>query len=189
MARVLLHPAIDEQLEGLQDDIEERIRAKLEQRGTTLITSRSRYPDRFLHSCLAPSCSGPAEPSYYTATWLWLGQTYTAGLIPFHQCMPISLRKVGARVNRSHFIEPMMTGEVKTDDRGRVTIPKELRDRFGDRYRLVALPSGIKLVPMPDDPVSELRAAASDELREASLEEIEEAARQAGHDQVDEHVR
>lgn len=40
MARVLLHPAIDEQLDGLQDDIEERIRAKLERAGNN--------PDHFL---------------------------------------------------------------------------------------------------------------------------------------------
>lgn len=82
-----------------------------------------------------------------------------------------------------------MTGEVRVDDRGRVTIPKEIRDRYGDRYRLVELNSGIKLVPIPDDPVAELRAAASDELREASLEDLEEAAAEEAREQAGEHVR
>jgi bifunctional DNA-binding transcriptional regulator/antitoxin component of YhaV-PrlF toxin-antitoxin module len=62
---------------------------------------------------------------------------------------------------------------VRTDERGRVTIPKDVRDRYGEKFRLVEMDSGIKLVPIPDDPLAELRAAASDELREASLGEIE----------------
>lgn len=82
-----------------------------------------------------------------------------------------------------------MTGEVRADDRGRVTIPKKVRDRYGDRYRLVELESGIKLVPIPDDPLADLRAAASQELREASLEDLEKAARNEARDQAGEHVR
>lgn len=82
-----------------------------------------------------------------------------------------------------------MSEEVTTDERGRVTIPKAVRDRYGDRYRLVELDSGIKLVPIPDDPLAELRAAASDELREASLEDLERGAREEAHDQAGEHVR
>jgi len=75
------------------------------------------------------------------------------------------------------------------DDRGRVTIPKEVRDRYGDQYRLVELDSGIKLVPIPDDPLEELRAAASDELREASLSDLEAAASEEAREQASEHVR
>jgi bifunctional DNA-binding transcriptional regulator/antitoxin component of YhaV-PrlF toxin-antitoxin module len=82
-----------------------------------------------------------------------------------------------------------MSGEVRTDERGRVTIPKEIRDRYGEQFRLVELNSGIKLVPIPDDPLGELRAAASDELREAALDDLEEAAREAGREQAGEHVR
>jgi len=82
-----------------------------------------------------------------------------------------------------------MGGEVRVDDRGRVTIPKEVRDRYGDQYRLVELDSGIKLVPIPDDPLEELRAAASDELREASLSDLEAAASEEAREQASEHVR
>ena len=82
-----------------------------------------------------------------------------------------------------------MSGEVRTDDRGRVTIPKEVRDRYGDRYRLVELDSGIELVPIPDDPLAQLRAAATDELREASLSDLEAAADEEARDQTGEHVR
>ena len=82
-----------------------------------------------------------------------------------------------------------MGGEVRTDDRGRVTIPKGVRDRFGDQYRLVELDSGIKLVPIPDDPLAQLRAAATDELREASLGDLEVAADEEARGQAGEHVR
>jgi len=82
-----------------------------------------------------------------------------------------------------------MAGEVRADDRGRVTIPKEVRERYGEQYRLVELDSGIKLVPIPDDPLASLRAAASDELREASLDELEDAAANAARERASEHVR
>ena len=82
-----------------------------------------------------------------------------------------------------------MGGEVRADDRGRVTIPKEVRDRYGDQYRLVELDSGIKLMSIPDDPLAELRAAATDELREASLGGLEAAASEEAREQASEHVR
>ena len=82
-----------------------------------------------------------------------------------------------------------MSGEVRTDERGRVTIPKAVRDRYGERFRLVELDSGIKLVPIPDDPLAALRAAASEELREASIDDLEGAAREEARKQAGEHVR
>jgi bifunctional DNA-binding transcriptional regulator/antitoxin component of YhaV-PrlF toxin-antitoxin module len=96
---------------------------------------------------------------------------------------------VGIKVNYSHVVVSSMSGEVRTDERGRVTIPKEVRDRYGEKFRLVELDSGIKLVPIPEDPLKELRAAASDELREAALADLEEAAREAARDQAGENVR
>jgi bifunctional DNA-binding transcriptional regulator/antitoxin component of YhaV-PrlF toxin-antitoxin module len=79
-----------------------------------------------------------------------------------------------------------MGGEVWTDEQGRVTIPKDVRDRYGERGRLVELDSCIKLVPIPDDPLEELRAAASDELREASLADLEGAATDEAREQTNE---
>lgn len=79
--------------------------------------------------------------------------------------------------------------EVATDERGRITIPKDIRERFGERYRLVQLRSGIKLLPLPQDPVASLRAAASDEFREATMESLREAALEEAREQTSEHVR
>lgn len=79
--------------------------------------------------------------------------------------------------------------EVTTDDRGRVTLPKEVRERFGQRYRLVELRDEVRLIPIPEDPVGALRGAASDELRDAALGDLRDAALETGRDQAEEHVR
>jgi len=79
--------------------------------------------------------------------------------------------------------------EIQTDSRGRVTIPKRIRERFGERYRLVELDDGVKLVPIPDDPIASLRGAASDEFKSASIDELREAAIEEGREQAEENVR
>lgn len=74
--------------------------------------------------------------------------------------------------------------DVRLDDRGRLTVPKEVRERYGDRYHVVRLHDGIKLIPIAEDPLDALREefagaeTASDDLREAAREEaLEEAGR------------
>lgn len=79
--------------------------------------------------------------------------------------------------------------DVTTDERGRITIPKPLRERFGERYRLVELREGIKLLPRPENPVEALRSAAGEELREASMDDLRDAASEEGSEQAGEHVR
>lgn len=70
------------------------------------------------------------------------------------------------------------------DDRGRLTIPKSLREKFGDEYHVVALHDGIKLVPKSDEPLESLReefegvTADIEDLRESALDAaLEEAGR------------
>jgi bifunctional DNA-binding transcriptional regulator/antitoxin component of YhaV-PrlF toxin-antitoxin module len=70
-----------------------------------------------------------------------------------------------------------------------VTIPKETRERYGDKFRLVELDSGIKLVPIPDDPVETLRGAGSTELRSASLDELEATASETAREESSEYGR
>lgn len=70
------------------------------------------------------------------------------------------------------------------DDRGRLTLPKEVRERYGDRYYIVQLRDGIKLVPVADDPLDALRdefdavEKTADELRD---EARDAALNEAGH--------
>ncbi len=79
--------------------------------------------------------------------------------------------------------------EIETDSRGRATIPKRVRERYGTRYRLVELQSCVKLVPIPEDPVESLREAADDDLRDASMEELLDTAEGEARRQAEEDVR
>lgn len=47
--------------------------------------------------------------------------------------------------------------EITLDDHGRLRIPTEIRERHGDRYRIVDRHDGIKLVPIAEDPLAALR--------------------------------
>lgn len=72
--------------------------------------------------------------------------------------------------------------DASLDDRGRLTLPKEVRERYGDRYHVVQLPDGIKLVPIADDPLDALRDEFSDVDR--SADELRKDGREAALDEA-----
>lgn len=72
--------------------------------------------------------------------------------------------------------------DARLDDRGRLTLPKELRERYGDHYRVVDLHDGIKLVPVADDPLDALREEFADVDKTA--EKLRESARDAALDEA-----
>jgi hypothetical protein len=47
--------------------------------------------------------------------------------------------------------------EVPLDDCGRLTLPRDLREQYGDRYRIVKAHDSMKLIPVADDPLLALR--------------------------------
>jgi bifunctional DNA-binding transcriptional regulator/antitoxin component of YhaV-PrlF toxin-antitoxin module len=59
----------------------------------------------------------------------------------------------------------------ETDKQGRLYIPKEVREKYGERYHIVTYEDRIELIPVADDPLAAVRAAGG-ELRDASVEEI-----------------
>ena len=52
-------------------------------------------------------------------------------------------------------------------------IPKEVREKYGERYHIVTYEDRIELIPVADDPLAAVREAAGG-LRDASVEEIRE---------------
>jgi len=74
--------------------------------------------------------------------------------------------------------------ESTVDDRGRLYLPKDVREKYGDRYRIVRLKSGIKLVPVADDPLEALREEFSD--IDKSVDELMDGIRD---DELDEAGR
>lgn len=59
----------------------------------------------------------------------------------------------------------------ETDGQGRLYIPKKIREKYGEKYHIVQYEDRIELIPVADDPLAAVRAAAG-ELREASIEDI-----------------
>ncbi|RQG89341.1 AbrB/MazE/SpoVT family DNA-binding domain-containing protein [Natrarchaeobius chitinivorans] len=78
---------------------------------------------------------------------------------------------------------------IETDDRGRVYLPKKLRKRHGERFRVVNLPTRIMLVPVDEDPLEAIQEEAGDVLGDTSIEDLKQEAREAVRADVDDEVR
>ncbi|WP_372911737.1 AbrB/MazE/SpoVT family DNA-binding domain-containing protein [Salinigranum sp.] len=76
-----------------------------------------------------------------------------------------------------------------TDERGRLYLPKDVRDRFGEKYRIVELPSHVALFPVDDDPLEGLREAVGDTFEGTDADELKEQARQAVSEEVETETR
>lgn len=68
------------------------------------------------------------------------------------------------------------------DDRGRLTLPKEVRERYGDQFHIVELHDGIKLVPVAEDPLDALRDEFADV--EKTAEELRRDGRETAMDEA-----
>lgn len=66
-----------------------------------------------------------------------------------------------------------------TDERGRLYLPKDVRERFGETYRVVELPSHVALFPVDDDPLEGVQEAVGDAFENENVEELKEQAREA----------
>ncbi|ELY57426.1 AbrB/MazE/SpoVT family DNA-binding domain-containing protein [Natronolimnohabitans innermongolicus] len=74
------------------------------------------------------------------------------------------------------------TTAVEVNETGRLALPADVRERYGDRYHVVQLPDGIKLVPVADAPLEALRDEFADV--EKSANELREEARTAALDEA-----
>ena len=61
----------------------------------------------------------------------------------------------------------------ETDRQGRLYIPKEVREKYGEKYHIVTYEDRIELIPVADDPLAAVREAAGG-LRDTSIGEIRE---------------
>lgn len=53
----------------------------------------------------------------------------------------------------------------KADERGRVRIPRDLRDEYGDEFHIIELPHHVGLVPVDEDLPTELEEAVNERLK------------------------
>ena len=66
----------------------------------------------------------------------------------------------------------------ETDERGRLYLSKDIRERFGERFHVVEFQDRIELVPVDEDPLAGLREAVGDAFDDRSVEELREEARE-----------
>ena len=66
-----------------------------------------------------------------------------------------------------------MIATAKVDAKGRLYIPKELRDEIGKEVFLIRTPNGILIVPKPEDPISELEKLGK-KLPDKPIEELKQ---------------
>lgn len=71
------------------------------------------------------------------------------------------------------------------DSHGRIYLPKDLREKYGREFRIIELEHEIRLIPVAEDPVEDLRQRTSKlqdsdksvkELKEEARKELEKAA-------------
>jgi hypothetical protein len=72
-----------------------------------------------------------------------------------------------------------------TDDQGRISLPEEIREEYGDRYRVVGLPTCVALFPVDDDPLSGLQEAVGDAFEAEDPDALKSKARASVASRVD----
>lgn len=77
-----------------------------------------------------------------------------------------------------------MSRTATTDDRGRIVIPAEFREKHGERYRIVELRDRIELIPLAEDPVDGLREAVGDAFEGKSIDEVRREALQEAEEEA-----
>lgn len=81
-----------------------------------------------------------------------------------------------------------MSKTAEADDRGRIVIPSEIREKHGNRYRIVELDDRVEMIPLKNDPIEGLRDAVGDAFDNRSIAEIKQEARDAARDAAAEEV-
>jgi len=75
-----------------------------------------------------------------------------------------------------------------TDERGRIYLAKDVRERFGNQYHIVELPSHVALFPVDEDPIAGLRAAVGDAFVETEAADLKADACEATSQEVREEA-
>lgn len=59
----------------------------------------------------------------------------------------------------------------EVDDRGRIYVPKKIREEFGRKFRIVELENSVKLIPISENPLEGLKKAV--EAGEIEIDQVD----------------
>ncbi len=65
---------------------------------------------------------------------------------------------------------------VEVDDRGRVYLSKSIREKHGERFRVLDLSNRVVLIPIDEDPLQAARNAVGDVFEDRSAREVKHEA-------------
>lgn len=77
---------------------------------------------------------------------------------------------------------------VETDSHGRLYLPSELRQKYGEKFHVVEYEDRIELIPIDDDPLQAVRDEIGDALEETSREELQREALQRAKQEAEDDI-
>ena len=77
---------------------------------------------------------------------------------------------------------------VETDSHGRLYLSAELRQKYGERFHVVAYEDRIELIPIDDDPLQAIREEIGDAVEGKSSEELREEALDRAKQEVEDDI-
>ncbi|MUV85105.1 AbrB/MazE/SpoVT family DNA-binding domain-containing protein [Natronomonas sp. CBA1123] len=66
--------------------------------------------------------------------------------------------------------------KVLLDEEGRIQLPEDVRDQYGEEYRIVQRPQYVALIPIDEDPLEGVHEAVGDAFEGVSSEELSNQA-------------
>ncbi len=81
-----------------------------------------------------------------------------------------------------------MSISVETDPHGRIYLPSELRQKYGEKFHLVEYEDRLELIPIEEDPLQAVREAAGDAFEETSIEELKKEALEQAQQEAEEDL-
>ena len=77
---------------------------------------------------------------------------------------------------------------VEADDRGRVYLSKAIREKHGERFRVLDLRNRVVLIPIDKDPIQAARDAVGDVFEDRSVRDIKNEALKKAKAEVEAEV-
>lgn len=77
---------------------------------------------------------------------------------------------------------------VETDSRGRLYLPSELREKYGEKFHIVEYADRLELIPIDEDPLQAVRDEVGDTLEGVSRPELRETALERAKQEAEEDL-
>lgn len=77
---------------------------------------------------------------------------------------------------------------VDVDDRGRLYLPKSIRDKHGERFRVLDLTDRVVLIPIDEDPLQAVQDAVGHRFEGLSIPEVKDEIHERAKADVDAEV-